>query len=212
MNKYKYGEKMLKKILPILLALTILLTACGSQGTPTMAPADVQNTAVAAAWTVVAMTQAAIPTATPLPPTETPMPTLLPTFTAEPLIIPTLEPLLPPPANTVPPDPSNCNKPLNVAEAGPTNPMRIENNSGGPINLSLNLATNAFGQCGALSYSVPKNGKQVINIPKGSWWAYAWITYPNGTSGTSEGSFLINPGDFDMLRIIVGKESIQSKP
>ncbi len=84
---------MLKKILPILLALTVLLTACGSQGTPTMAPADVEGTAVAAAWTVVAMTQAAIPTATQLPPTETPSPTPLPTFTAEPLIVPTLEPL-----------------------------------------------------------------------------------------------------------------------
>lgn len=203
---------MLKKILPILLALTILLTACGPEATPTMAPADVNNTAVAAAWTVVAMTQAAIPTATPLPPTETPSPTPLPTFTAEPLNIPTLAPVIPPTSTSAPADPNNCNKPLNVAEAGPTNPMRIENDTGGPINLSLNLATNAFGQCGALSYSVPKNGKQVINLPKGSWWAYAWITYPNGTSGTSEGSFQINPGDFDMLRIIVGKEVIQSKP
>ena len=91
---------MLKKILPILLALTILLTACAPQGTPTMAPADVQNTAVAAAWTMVAMTQAAIPTATPLPPTETPSPTPLPTFTAEPLIIPTLEPLILPTATS----------------------------------------------------------------------------------------------------------------
>lgn len=203
---------MLKKILPILLALTILLTACGPEATPTMAPADVNNTAVAAAWTVVAMTQAAIPTATPLPPTETPSPTPLPTFTAEPLTIPTLAPVLSPTSISAPADPNNCNKPLNVGEAGPTNPMRIENNTGGPINLSLNLATNAFGQCGALSYSVPKNGKQVINLPKGSWWAYAWITYPNGTSGTSSGSFQINPGDFDMLRIIVGKEVIQSKP
>lgn len=203
---------MLKKILPILLALTILLTACGPEATPTMAPADVQNTAVAAAWTVVAMTQAAIPTATPLPPTETPSPTPLPTFTAEPLTIPTLAPVLPPTSTSAPADSNNCNKPLNVGEAGPTNPMRIENDTGGPINLSLNLATNAFGQCGALSYSVPKNGKQVINLPKGSWWAYAWITFPNGTSGTSEGSFQINPGDFDMLRIIVGKEVITSKP
>jgi hypothetical protein len=203
---------MLKKILPILLALTVLLTACGAQGTPTMAPEDVQNTAVAAAWTVVAMTQAAIPTATQLPPTETPSPTPLPTFTAEPLIIPTLEPLTLPTNTSAPSDPNNCNKPLNLGEAGPTNKMRIENNTGGQINISLNLATNAFGQCGALSYSVPKNGSQVINLPKGSWWAYAWITYANGTSGTSEGSFQIKPADFDLLRIIVGKETIQSKP
>ena len=203
---------MLKKILPILLALTVLLAACGTQGTPTMAPADVQNTAVAAAWTVVAMTQAAIPTATPLPPTETPSPTPLPTFTAEPLVIPTLEPILPPPATSAPADPNNCNKPLNVAEAGPTNNMRIENESGGAIRVSLNLAPNAFGQCGALVYSVPKNGKQVINLPKGSWWAYAWIENKNGTSSTASGSFEIRPGDNDLLRIIVGKEVITVKP
>ena len=203
---------MLKKILPILLALTILLTACGPEATPTMAPADVNNTAVAAAWTVVAMTQAAIPTATPLPPTETPSPTPLPTFTAEPLNIPTLAPVLLPTSTSAPADPNNCNKPLNVGEAGPTNPMRIENETGGPINLSLNLAPNAFGQCGALSYSVPKNGKQVINIPKGSWWAYAWITYANGSSGTSSGSFEIRPGDYDLLRIVVGKEVIRAIP
>ncbi|HLA86949.1 MAG TPA: hypothetical protein VJL10_02910, partial [Anaerolineales bacterium] len=63
---------MLKKLLPVLLAITILLTACGPQGTPTLAPAEVEGTAVAAAWTIVAMTQLAIPTATPVPPTETP--------------------------------------------------------------------------------------------------------------------------------------------
>ena len=135
---------MLKKILPIILALTVLLTACAPEGTPTMAPEDIQGTAVSAAWTVVAMTQAAIPTATPLPPTETPSPTPLPTFTAEPLNIPTLEPLEPlilPTATSAPSDPNNCLKPLNVAEAGPTTPMRIENESGGTIQwMSLNLA------------------------------------------------------------------------
>ena len=59
------GEKMLKKILPILIALVVLLTACAPQAAPTMSPADVQGTAVAAAWTMVAATQAAIPTNTP---------------------------------------------------------------------------------------------------------------------------------------------------
>jgi len=45
---------MIKKILPILLALSVLLTACGAKGTPTMAPADVEGTAVSSAWTMVA--------------------------------------------------------------------------------------------------------------------------------------------------------------
>jgi len=42
-------KKMIKRILPILLALAILLTGCGPQGTPTMAPADVEGTAVSSA-------------------------------------------------------------------------------------------------------------------------------------------------------------------
>jgi hypothetical protein len=99
-----------------------------------------------------------------------------------------------------------------MGEAGPTNRMRIENASGGAIRLSLNLATNAFGQCGALVYDVPINGKQIIELPKGDWWAYAWVTYKNGTSGTSSGSFTIRVGDEDLLRIIVGPETIGAKP
>ena len=205
-------KKMLKKILPILLALTVLLSACAPQGTPTMAPADVQGTAVAAAWTMVAATQMAIPTNTPLPPTEVPSPTSLPTFTPEPLLIPTLAPLVIPTATSAPSDPGNCLKPLDVGSAGPTTPMRIENESGGSIRVSLNLSPNAFGQCGSLVYDVPINGKQVIALPKGTWWAYAWVTYKNGTSGTASGSFIIRIGDNDLLRIIVGKETIGAKP
>jgi hypothetical protein len=205
---------MLKKILPILLALTVILTACAPQGTPTMSPADVQGTAVSAAWTMVALTQIAMPTATPLPPTETPSPTSLPTFTPPPLLIPTLEPLILPTATSAPSDPNNCLKPLNVGEAGPTNPMRIENQSGGVIQwLSLNLATNAFGQCGALSYNnIPINGKQVINLPKGTWYAYAGINFKDGTSSTPYGVFTIRIGDFDLLRIIVKKDTIGAIP
>ncbi|NOH03527.1 MAG: hypothetical protein HND47_16975 [Chloroflexi bacterium] len=72
---------MMKKILPILAALALFVAACGQPAAPTMSPEEVQGTAVAAAWTMVAMTQASIPTATPPPPTETPSPTSLPTFT-----------------------------------------------------------------------------------------------------------------------------------
>ena len=59
----------------------ILITACAPQITPTISPVDVQNTAIAGAFTLVAQTQAAIPTATPLPPTEAPTQTPLLTNT-----------------------------------------------------------------------------------------------------------------------------------
>ncbi len=202
---------MLKRILPILLALAVLLSACGAQGTPTMAPADVEGTAVSAAWTMVAMTQIAIPTATSLPPTEIPSPTPLPTFT--PLaLLPTFPPVLPTATTAASSD--SCLKPLNVGEAGPTNPMRIENDSGGTISwLSLNLSTNAFGQCGAMSWNNIGNGsKIVVNLPKGIWWAWAGITYKNGSSSNASGSFEIRIGDEDLLRIIIGKEVIIVHP
>lgn len=206
---------MLKKVLPILLALSFLLSACsGEPAAPTMSAADVEGTAVSAALTMVGLTQAAIPTATPLPPTETPSPTPLPTFTQQPLAIPTLEQVILPTATTAASDPNNCLKPLNVAEAGPTNPMRIENATGGVIEwMSLNLETNAFGQCGALSYNnIPVNGKKVIALPKGNWWAWAGIKYKDGSSGNASGSFIIRLGDEDMLRILVGKEVIRALP
>src|SRR5213083_450960 len=73
----------------IVLAIAMIISACGAPTAPTVNPVDVQNTAVAAAFTVVAETQAAIPTVTSLPATEPPTQTSLPTNT--PLALPTLE-------------------------------------------------------------------------------------------------------------------------
>lgn len=69
----------LKTVLTIIIAIS--LSACGANVTPTINPVDVQNTAVAGAFTLVAQTQAAIPTATPVPPTETATQTLTPSPT-----------------------------------------------------------------------------------------------------------------------------------
>jgi hypothetical protein len=206
---------MLKRIFPILLILAVFLTACGAQGTPTMAPVDVQNTAVAAAWTMVAATQLAIPTATPLPPTETPSPTPLPTFTLQPIeALPTLPPLSLPTATSAASD-SNCLKPLNMGEAGVTSPVRIENFSGGTLtSVSLNLieGTNKFGQCGAVSVTnIGPNATKTLQLPKGTWWVYAWITYKDGTTGNASGSFVLNVAYEDMVSIVVKKEVIVGK-
>ena len=92
--------------------------------------------------------------------------------------------------------------------------MRIENASGGTIQwMSLNLSNNPFGQCGALSYNnIKPNGKLIIDLPRGTWYAWAGISYKNGSSGNSSGSFIVRVGDDDMLRIIVGPEAISTKP
>jgi hypothetical protein len=201
-------KKMIKRILPILLALAILLTGCGPQGTPTMAPADVEGTAVSSAWTMVAATQNAIPTITPLPPTEIPSPTSLPTFT--PLALPTLQPVLP--TATTAASSNSCLKPLDIAAAGKLCRVRIENESGGTLSpISLNLAPNAFGQCGAISTNVEINGKQIVELPVGSWYGYAWVSLKNGTQSTSSGSFVLGQGCDDLLVLKVGKDTMGIK-
>jgi hypothetical protein len=66
--------------------LGLLFSACGNvaSGEPTISPQDIQSTAVAAAFTIVAETHAAVPTDTAVPPTDTPVPTSLPTDTPVP--------------------------------------------------------------------------------------------------------------------------------
>ena len=85
------GESQLnmKKLFILTLASILFLSACGTPAEPTISAEEVQGTAVAAAMTMVAQTQAAIPTATPIPPTDTPAPTPLPTNTIPPLELPT---------------------------------------------------------------------------------------------------------------------------
>lgn len=212
---------MLKRIFPILLTLAVFLTACGTQGTPTMAPVDVQNTAVAAAWTMVAETQLAIPSATPLPPTEVPSPTPLPTFTPEQLqVLSTLPvatlPIISLPTSTVAAV-GGCTDTtqLNVAEAGITSPIRIENESGGTltyVTFYLNEGTNKFGQCGNIAvYKVTPGAWVTLQLPKGTYSAYASISYKNGSSGFARGGFTLNQGFEDIVSVIVRQEIIVAK-
>jgi hypothetical protein len=197
---------MIRKIFPILAALALLVTACGQQAEPTMSPEEVQGTAVAAAWTMVAMTQAAIPTATPPPPTETASPTALPTFTQPVLPSPTLELLVPPTATSKPV--GSCEGPLNVAEAGPQSNIRIENDSGGTVTLSLHLPTNAHGQCGFLTYYLTKGQKLVVSIPKGEYYAFALIDYGKGKSGNASGYINNRVGDSHLFVVKIKQEVI----
>lgn len=192
----------MKKSIFVLVAVAVLLTACGPQGTPTLAPAEVEGTAVAAAWTMVAATQQAIPTATPLPPTETPSPTPLPTFT--PLPLPTLELVAPTATQKAV---GTCEGPLNVAEAGPQSSVRFENETGGKVTLSLHLPGNAFGQCGFLTYYLSKNEKLVASLPKGEYYAFALIDYGK-SSGNASGYVNNRVGDYHLFVVKIKKEVI----
>ena len=202
---------MFKKIIPVLAVVAIFLTACGPQGTPTMSSVEVEGTAVLAAWTVVAMTQLAIPTATPLPPTETPSPTALPTFTPMPL--PTLEtPLVIPTATQqAAGSTGSCDGLMNIAEAGPQSNIRLENETGGVVTFSLWLGTpNAFAQCGFIPGISPlaKGEKRVMSIPKGEYYAYALVDLGGNSSSSASGYVNNRVGDNHLFVVKIRKDVI----
>lgn len=175
----------MKKIIFALTTFVFLFSACSPEPESTMSVEEVQGTAVAAAFTMIAQTQAAMPTATasPLPPTETPIPTLaLPTNTAVPLDLSTqqtpTQQIVVQPSPTTASNKDECDKFLSGSVAGPTAPIRIMNNTKAAVNVSLYLEKTAFGECGYRGYSISKNGSINIDFPQGVIYAYAWILEP----------------------------------
>jgi hypothetical protein len=198
----------MKRILFAAATLVLLLSACGPQATPTIDPAQVQASAVAAANTMVALTQAAIPTATFTPP---PSPTPLPSPT--PIALPTLNTSGFPTASlpTVPPSGGSdtCNQPLDVKEAGPLSKFRIYNQTTGTVNISLYMSKNAFGQCGYMSVSgITKNSSATIAAPMGCWSAYAWST---GKTNITVSGYLGCINNSDIWNIFVKPDSVVLK-
>lgn len=202
--------------------LMLLASACAPQGAPTMDPADVQQTAQAAAFTLVAETQLAMPTATTqptatntVPPTLTPpplptldtqgtpvtpttgaagagIPTALPTFTSQ----PAQQPQQPSPNTT--PDQANCNQPLTDWQ-GPTANFSIVNQTkpAGTIVLSMFVVTE-FNQCGYLIIT-----SDSFSGPIGQYSAGAFITGKQNLKAF--GSFKITEGNW---KIVVRNDSI----
>lgn len=204
---------MFKRTLFTISILAIFITACSGQQQnlpPTVSPQEIQNTAAAAAFTMLAATQIAQPTATFVPPpmdTPIPSPTPLPTFTPE-LIIPIPESVIqasPTTASFVG-DPTSglgeCNRILSVSDAGPLTPMRVQNMTGGIVTLSLYLNKNDFGQCGYMP-GVPKTaGSYTIQLPLGNWSYFALIDYGKGKSGQDYGTIFVQMGGPGVIKIM----------
>jgi hypothetical protein len=208
---------MIKKLIPTLALLAVLLAACGGEpAAPTLAPEEVQGTAISAAFTMVAETQAAVPTNTPLPPTETPSPTPLPTFTALPSPTPDFA-LLPTATQAAASSGGGgtCDSVINLAEAGPQSNIRLENDSGGTASVLLYMYTpNAFAQCGSFPsnpYILQKNQQLVVSVPKGEFYVWAYITYSDGDTSTAEGYFTNKVADNHLFPIRIKQDIIVSK-
>jgi hypothetical protein len=193
--------------------LFLLASACSPQAAPTMNSQDIQHTAEAAAFTVVAQTQEAQPTNTLLPPTATVTSTSLPTLTALPSL--TLDPSLPTAAGlptiattatslsfatSAPIDTSgsttdDCEKPLTSWE-GPTATFTIKNETKpqGEVILSLHVVS-PRGDCGYLT-----------DLSRGPTGAYSAGAFVNGQKNFKVfGSFPIEEGNW---KIIVTNDKI----
>src|SRR5215216_6052819 len=162
----------------VFFALTI--SACRAQPVPTVNAADVQHTAEAAAFTMVAQTQEAIPTATLLPPTEIPTNTPLPTDAV--VALPTLDATIPTvvPTNTAGGDPC-ATRVLSYSPKGEDTIIRIANLTKAPVTVSVYLnETAGAGECGYRSYTLTKYGAVVItDLVQGCYNLWAWSTDNN---------------------------------
>lgn len=131
-------------------ALILLLSACGAKATPTP---DVQATAVAAASTMLALTQAAVPTETPVPPTEapteTPQPTpTIPALPTNPVVV--INPVLPSPTAVTSSSSGGgeCSGPITADKGEVLATIAIVNRTKVLLGVSIYLQKNSWGDCG----------------------------------------------------------------
>jgi hypothetical protein len=181
--------KIIRSLPVILLTAAMIVSACGAPAEPTINALDVQNTAVAAAFTVVAETQAAIPTATPLPPTETPSLTPLPTNTQPPL--PTIQAT----ATTVV-DPCDT-RVLSWSPKGQKTKIRILNTTKAAVTVSLYLnETRDHNECGYRSYNLSGRSDVLISdLVQGCYNLWAFNSDPKTPVNASSPTSCINNGD-----------------
>ena len=169
----------MKKVLFILIVLSLVLSACGAtapteEPTPVITGEDIQATAVSMAWTMAAETIAAMPTATftPLPPTATftPIATNTPIATATPLVTNT-----PFPTATAEGGGDPCNKTLSGWEGRETR-IVVKNELKRTVGISLYLYKSDRGYCGYVSGTIAGKGVTTFTLPIGYYSAYAWAT------------------------------------
>lgn len=193
-------------ILTLLLISMLIFSACGTGATPppTLSPVDIQSTAAAVAFTMVAETQAAIPTATPVPPTETPTNTPLPTNTVPPLPADvTLTPV--PDSNAGGADPC-VNKAMPTSLPGETVKLRVNNSTKATLSFSIYLnQTTPQGECGYRTYTIAAEQPLVINdLVEGCYTLWAWNPDPEGYFIVTNGTNCLNTSDNWVFDISTG--------
>lgn len=196
-----------KSLFPILCVLAFVVSACGAPATPTVDSLSIQNTAVAAAFTVIAETQAAIPTLTPIPATATSTQTPLPTETPFPTETPTAG--LDATATVAAASGGNtdpCNAPLPSGPLGQPTKIKLENNTGAPITVSIYMNLTPFGQCGYRGYNLGKNDAITItDLPQACYNVGVFVNDPNKPSKAFGYGCINNP---DQWTFVINKDSV----
>ena len=176
-------------ILTLVLTIVLIISACGAPATPTISPVEIQSTAAVVAFTIVAETQAAIPTATPLPPTATITDTPVPTETFLPLPSPLT---LTPGSNGNSGGADPCvNKVLPPTLQGETVKIRINNLTKAEISFSIYLnQTTPQSECGYRTYTIaPEQSLALNDLVEGCFTLWAWNPDPKEyfivTNGTN---------------------------
>lgn len=159
------------------LMIALTLSACGAsaEATPTVDPVDLQSTVAALAFTMIAETQAAIPTATPSPPTATITEIPAPTNTFLPL--PALGEALTQIPNSDSGGGDPCiDKVLPASLQGEAVRIRLTNSTKATVAVSVYLQqTTANSQCGYRSYNLTPGQSIVINdLVAGCYTLWAW--------------------------------------
>ena len=161
--------------LTTVIVIAVIISACGAKAPPTANPADIAGTAQAAAFTMIAQTQAAIPTNTLPPPTDTPMPTLAATNT--PFALPTQDLTLLASPTTAPVKGSGdpCATRILSPKKGKETIIRVWNSTKVTVRVSMYLnETKGAGECGWRSFDLTKNGDVIYDLVQGCYNLWAW--------------------------------------
>lgn len=193
----------MKKIIPRIVSglVLMLLAACGPAPAPTLSAADIYSTGVALALTGIAMTRAALPTATPPPPTSTPSPSVtpIPSVFSQ---MPTLGPLGGSPTE------NPCNLPVPFPPKGGQVAVIFKNETHKRVHLSFGMnAPNDLGECGTYDFYLGPFGNPTQRVLIGCYWGFGLVDPPKSSTARSNDSMCLTDGGHT-YEVTIGTEVI----
>lgn len=193
----------MKKIIAHIVSglVLVLLAGCRPAPAPTLTTADILSTGIALAGTGIAMTQTALPTATPPPPTETSMPSVTP-FPTEFLQIPTLG-LAGGSATENP-----CNLPPPFKPKGGQVAVEFKNETHGHVHLSFGMnAPNDLGECGTYDFYLGPFGTPTERVLIGCYWGFGLVDAAKSSTARSIDNMCLTDGSHT-YEVTIGTEVI----